>query len=251
MSARLSEATAILPHVRSHLVAAADGPAKATAVEVLLLPICEDGLLGYELVPDREAHTYVILGRNLQGEPVLRTTSYGSRRVGRAELVTVNGHLLSRAQRASRYSVQPRDFLLPDWTTAAESALTQLRALFEDRPRLTFASPEKSRGFEHALSIADSRLSRWDPIIRFFGIPNEADLGFTLSGGNGEEGTLAFRPPDVWTLRWNAPPDVINESWSVVVGSAAADGVAGSRRNLPDRRRRNRRASDRGGSMSS
>ena len=105
MSARLSEATAILPHVRSHLVAAADGPARATAVEVLLLPICEDGLLGYELVPDRETHTYVILGRNLQGEPVLRTTSYGSRRSGRAELVTVNGHLLSRAQRASRYSV--------------------------------------------------------------------------------------------------------------------------------------------------
>jgi hypothetical protein len=247
MSARLSEATAILPHVRSHLVAAANGPAQATAVEVLLLPICEDGLLGYELVPDRETHTYVILGRNPQGEPVLRTTSYGSRRAGRAELVTVNGHLLSRAQRASRYSVQPRDYLLPDWTTAAEAALTQLRALFDDRPGLAFASPEKSRGFEHALSIAHSRLSRWDPIIRFFGIPNEADLGFALLGGNGEEGTLAFRPPDVWTLRWNAPPDAINESWSVVVGVDAVDG-AGSGRNLPDRRRRNRRVTDRGGS---
>jgi len=211
-------------------------------MEVSLLPVCEDGLLGYELVPDREAHTYLILGCNVQGQPVLRKTTYGVGRAGTVELVAVNGHLLSRADRAARYSAQPRDYRLPDWTAAAESALTQLSVLFQDRPLLTFASSDKVLGLEHALSIAYSRLIRWDPIIQVFGLPNEAELGFALAGTNGEAGALAFRPPDLWTLHWNAPPDVIHESWSLDANSAGCV-VRGC--DTPDRRRRNRRASDR------
>jgi hypothetical protein len=42
-----------------------------------LLPIVEDGLFGYELLPDRNTHTYVTIDCNAQGEPFLRKTSYG------------------------------------------------------------------------------------------------------------------------------------------------------------------------------
>ena|SRR5204863_6711708 len=55
---RLSEATRLLPLIRSHLVAVASECPLGTALD--LVPIAEDGLFGYELVPDGEAHTYLI-----------------------------------------------------------------------------------------------------------------------------------------------------------------------------------------------
>src|SRR5438046_7860225 len=100
-----------------------------------MFPIVEDGLFGYELVPDCETHTYLILGCNAQNEAVLRKTSYGVGDPDALQLAAVNGHVLSRSERAARYGAQRRDSLYPNWLAAAESAWAQLRILFSDRPR--------------------------------------------------------------------------------------------------------------------
>jgi hypothetical protein len=71
---RLSEARQVLPLISGHVVAAASRHPFGTALE--LWPIVEDGLFGYELVSDRETHTYLIMACNAMGEPVLRRTSY-------------------------------------------------------------------------------------------------------------------------------------------------------------------------------
>ena len=244
---RLSDAAAILPLIRRHLVAALAGCPQAVAIEAL--PISEDGLLGYELVPDREAHTYLILGCNAQGAPVLRETSFGIGRAGAVELVAVNGRRLSGSGRAARHGIHPRDCLFPDWIAAAEAAAARLRLLFPGSPRVRRILSEKLRGFEDALSSAHSRLARWDPTIQFFGVPNEAELGFALRGTHGEAGALTFQQPGLWTLRWNAPPDAIHESLSAIANSNGGDGCGEGVCDFPDRRRRNRRATDRGRSL--
>ena len=51
----------------------------------------------------------------------------------------------------------------------------------------------------------------------FCGLPGEAELGFALSDANGGHGVLVYQRPDIWMLRWKAPPDAIYESWSVVL----------------------------------
>lgn len=243
---RLSEASHLLPLIRGHLVAAAPRPL-ATALD--LVPIVEDGLFGYELVPNRETHIYPIIGCNAQGEPVLRKNSYRAGAPDALHLVTVNGRLLSRSGHAARYGIQRRDSLFPNWHAAAESAWAHLLILFPDLPRQTPVLRENAHPWlDKALSVAHSHLVRWDPFIEFFGLPNEAHLGFALSGANGEHGELIFQQPGTWALRWNAPPEVVYESWSLVgedleAGNERVDGCLRS----PDRRAHCRRATDRGG----
>ena len=241
---RLSEASRLLPLIRGYLVAAAPRPL-ATTLD--LVPIVEDGLFGYELVPDRETHTYPIIGCNAQGEPVLRKNSYGFGAPDALRLVAVNGRLLSRSGRAARYSIQRRDFRFPNWLAAVESAWVNVLPQFPDLPRQTPVLRENmQRWLDSALSVAHSHLVRWDPFIEFFGLPNEMQLGFALSGASGEHGELIFQQPGTWALRWNAPPEIVRESWSLVVedleGNDRADGYLRS----PDRRARCRRAMDRG-----
>ena len=215
---RLSEAQHLLPLLRSHLVAAAPHYPLSVGLALDLLPIVEDGLFGYELVPDRKTHTYVIIGCNAQGEPVLRKTLYGVGAPSALQLVAVNGHILSRSERASRYSTQQRDSHFPDWPAAAESAWAQLLFLFPERPRQPVTVREHvHRCLDEALSIAHSHLAQWNPFIQFCGLPNEAQQGFALKGANGEHGELIFQRPDIWMLRWKAPPQAVYESWSVVV----------------------------------
>lgn len=240
---RLSEARHLLPLIRGQLTAAASRRPLATALD--LLPIVEDGLFGYELVPDRETHTYPIIGCNDQGEPVLRKTSYCLGAPGALQLVAVNGRLLSRSERALRYSIRRRDAVFPNWLAAIE----QLLVLFPEGPRRTPVLHENMHaGLDDALSVAHARLDHWDPFIQFFGLPNEAQLGFALTGASGEHGELIFHEPDTWSLRWNAPPEVVNESWSAAEERRGAgdDGVRGELR-FQDRRVHFRRATDRGG----
>ena len=242
---RLSEACHLLPLIRGYLVAAAPR-SPATALE--LVPIVEDGLFGYELVSDRETHIYPIIGCNAQGEPVLRKNSYYVGAPDALRLVAVNGRLLSRGGRAARYSIQRRDSLFPNWLVAAESAWAQLLPLFPDLPRRTKVLRAIShRWLDKGLFVAHSHLVRWDPFIEFFGLPNEAHLGFALSGASGEHGELTFRRPDTWALRWNAPPEIVCESWSLLAEDLEAgnDGMDAYLRS-PDRRTRCRRATDRG-----
>ena len=80
-----------------------------------------------------------------------------------------------------------------------------------------------------ALAVTYSHLAHWNPFIRFCGIPNEAQHGFALAGRHGEHGELIFQRPDIWMLRWKAPPRAVYESWSVALADpdAASDLVRG------------------------
>jgi hypothetical protein len=229
---RLSEARHLLPLFRSHLIAAASHHPLAEGLVLDLLPIVEDGLFGYELVPDRKTHTYLTLGCNRLGEPVLRKTLYGVGAPSTLQLVAANGHILSRSGRAARYSTQQRDYHFADWPAAAESAWAHLLSLFPERPRQPAAVREHvHRCLDEALSIAHSHLAPWNPFIRFCGLPNEPQRGFVLTGAKGEHGELVFQRPDIWMLRWKAPPQAVYESWSVVLPEAnlASDGAHGDR----------------------
>jgi hypothetical protein len=240
---RLSEARHLLPLIRGQLAAAASRRPLATALE--LLPIVEDGLFGYELVPDRETHTYPIIGCNDRGEPVLRKTSYCIGAPGALQLVAVDGRLLSRVERAARYSSQRRDAVFPSWVAAAE----QLLVMFPEGSRRTPVLRENMhRWLDQALTVAHTHLVHWDPFIQFFGLPNEAQLGFALTGMGGEHGELIFHEPDTWTLRWDAPPEVVNASWSVLAQEPErVNGSVPGEFCFPDRRMHFRRATDRGG----
>ena len=222
---RLSEARHLLPLVRSHIIAVASRYPLPTGLALDLLPIVEDGLFGYELLPDRNTHTYVSIGCNAHGEPVLRKTLYGVGAPNALQLVAVNGPILSRSERAARYSTQQRDSNFPDWTAAAESAWAQLLFLFPERPRQLVAVREHvHRCLDEALSIAYSHLAYWNPFIQFCGLPNEAQRGFALKGIHGEHGELIFQRPDIWMLRWKAPPQAVYESWSVQLPDLDAAG---------------------------
>jgi len=215
---RLSEARHLLPLLRGHVSAVASRYPLPDGLALDLLPIVEDGLFGYELVPDRETHTYVTIGCNRQGEPVLRKTWYGVGAPNALQLVAVNGHVLSRTERAARYHTQQRDACFPEWAAAAEAAWAQLLFLFPERPRQPVAVREHMhRCLDEALSIAHAHLARWNPYIRFCGLPNEAEHGFALRGAKGEYGELVFQRPDIWMLRWKAASQAVYESWSVVL----------------------------------
>lgn len=131
---RLSEARHLLSLIRGHIVAAASRYPLPTGMGLNLLPIVEDGLFGYELVPDRKAHTYLTIGCDARGAPVVRKTLYGVDAPNDLQLVAVNGHILSRTERAARYSIRQRDSHFTEWSAAAESAWAQLVILFPERP---------------------------------------------------------------------------------------------------------------------
>jgi hypothetical protein len=239
---RLSEARRLLPLLRDCLVRAAPRPL-ATAVD--LLPILEDGLFGYELIPDRETHIFPIIGCNAQGEAVVRRNTYDVSAPAALHLAAVNGRFLSCARREG---IQRRDARFHNWAAAAESAWEQILILCSDLPRDTPILQERAhRGLDKALCAAQAYLDRWDPFIEFLGLPDEAQLGLVLTGSGGERGELMFKQPDTWALRWNAPPVVVRESWSQEARDLEPGGdVRNDYRRSSDRRAQFRRASDRG-----
>jgi hypothetical protein len=189
-----------------------------TGLALDLLPIVEDGLFGYELVPDRKTHTHLIIGCNAHGQPVLRKTSYGGDAPNALQLVAVNGHTLEGSERTSRNGTPQRDAHFADWPDATESAWAHLLFLFSGQPRQPVAVRDHvHRCLDEALAIAHSHLVHWNPFIQFCGLPNEAQLGYALKGTRGEHGVLTFQAPDMWMLRWKASPHAVYESWSVVL----------------------------------
>jgi len=243
---RLSEATHLLPLISDNIVAAVAQHPLRTGLE--LLPIVEDELFGYELVPDQETHTYLIIGRNAHGVPALRMTSYSVGAPNALQLIAVNGRLLSRQERAARYRIQRRDNVFADWPAAAEAACIQLNSLFPtgSAARLYTAPGRRHRHVEEALCVAYSHLARTDPSIAFFGLPNEAQMGFALTDDTGNGGELIFQLPDTWKLRWNAAGDVVDESWPITEdGLALTMPGKHGQFDVSDRRMHRRRASDR------
>jgi len=219
----LSEARHLLPLLRLHLAAAAAHFPLAAGLTLDLVPIVEDGLFGYELIPGRETHTYLSLGRDAEGTPVLRTTCYGTGGQTALRLIAVNGQLLSRGERAARYTTQQREFRFADWEPAAEAVMAQLLTLFPERPRQAVTLIEEgNRALDAALAIAHSHLARWNPTIHFCGLQDEALQGFALRGNHGEHGELILQRPDIWILRWKTATDAVYESWSVAPADAGA-----------------------------
>ncbi len=230
--------------IRAHLLDAAVARMLPCAID--LLPIVEDGLFGYELVPDRETHTYLIVGSNAEGTPILRQITYGVGAPGMLRLAAVNGHHVSRSERAARFSTSVRDEPFSNWFDAAESAWVQLLRLFPKTLRQPEAPRNDLHGFEEALATAHLHLIRWDPFIQFFGLPNEAQLGYALTGTNGEHGTLTFEQPDTWSLHWTTATEVLYESWATVTDDLDPSSKTASDVHFPNRRAHFRRATDAG-----
>ena len=225
---RLSEARHLLPLLRLHLAAAAAHFPLSAGLTLDLIPMVEDGLFGYEIIPGRETHTYLSLGCDAEGVPMLRKTSYGSGQTA-VRLVAIDGQLLSRAERVARCSAQQREMRFADFDAAAEAAMAQLLTLFPERPRQPVTLIDGgNRSLDGALAIAHSHLLRWNPAIHFCGLPDEAIQGFALRGSQGEHGELILQRPDIWILRWKTAIDAVYESWSV----ANSDADTAGRRDL-------------------
>ena len=215
---RLSEAKNLLPILRAQLVAASPRHSLPIGSSLDLLPIVEDGLFGYELVPDRNTNTYLTIGFCATGEAVLRRVEACPKAPSALRLATRNGEAVTGANSYPRNADQRHDSLFRELSDAVESGFSQLVTLFPERPR----KPVELRVNVHryldvALSIAHAHLSAWNPFVQFVGLPNEAQYGFALTGDHGEHGELISRRPDMWILRWKSPEAVISEEWAVLL----------------------------------
>jgi hypothetical protein len=221
---RISEAKQQLPLLRAQLVGAASRYTLPADLSVDLLPIVEAGLFGYELVPDRSTSICLTIGFDEKRAPVLRKTSYGTEAPTFLRLAAQDGRAVIRNP-PEAHRTQQRDSIFSDLQSAVESTWDQLGSLFPDKPRQPIELDETPhRVLDEALHVAHSHLAAWDPFIEFFGIPNEAQQGFALRGANGARGELLSTRPDIWILRWKAPPHAVYEEWSVVVpGTDAAE----------------------------
>jgi len=226
---RLSEANRILPLLRERIAATSIAHSLPRGLVIQLVPIVEDGLFGFELESDRETNTYLIIGCNAQGVPVIRQTMYDTQMPSALQLVAVHGQRQSRPDREARVLAQRRDSQFNDWPDAVEALWNRLSTLFPGHPRQRVAIPDaRNRSLEGALSVAWTHLERWNPVIMFCGLPDEAELGFALGDATDGHGILIYQRPDIWMLRWKAPPDAIYESWSVVLPAIDAERNAGN-----------------------
>jgi hypothetical protein len=215
---RLSEAKTLLPILRAQLVAAAPRYSLPIGISLDLLPIVEDGLFGYELVPDRNTHTYFTIGFCATGEAVLRRAVLCTNAPSVLRLAAVKGKSFAGTNFRPRNSSQQHDSRFGELSDAVESGFSQLVTIFPERPRKPIELHVTWHQYlGEALSIAHMHLSHWNPFVQFFGLPNEAQYGFALRGDHGEHGELASRRPGMWVLRWHSPEAVIYEEWDVVL----------------------------------
>ena len=215
---RLSEAKSLLPILRAQFVAASPRYSLPVGISLDLLPIVEDGLFGYELVPDRNTNTYLTIGFCVTGEAVLRRAESCPSAPSALRLATRNGESVAGTNSHPRNSARRRDSLFRELSDAVDSGFSQLVTLFPERPRKPIElRVNVHRYLDEALSIAHAHLSAWNPFVQFFGLPNEAQYGFALTGDRGEHGELISQRPDMWVLRWKSREAVISEEWAVLL----------------------------------
>src|SRR4029077_16923022 len=94
----------------------------------------EDGLFGYELVPDRNTHTYLTIGCRETGEALLRRT-LSADAPSALRLAAVDGKSVSRRNLNAPRPTQQRDFRFAEISEAVEAGLSQLVTQFPERPR--------------------------------------------------------------------------------------------------------------------
>lgn len=213
---RISQARDLLPLVRAHLVAAAAHSSLPAGVSLELMPIVEDGLIGYEFLPNQAKNIYLTIGCDGSGAPVLRESSYRTLPQSVLRLASVNGRALPRDGIAAGLRLQQHDTVFRDWSLTSEAAWRGLAALFPEEPRHAI----EVRGAWHecldcALAIADAHLAGCDPCIDFCGVPNEAQYGFALTEVGGGRGRLTSRRPGTWVLWFQSAEITLNEEWSV------------------------------------
>jgi hypothetical protein len=224
---RLSEAKTLLPLLRAELIAAAPRYSLPNNISLDLLPIVEDGLFGYEIVPDRSTHTYLTVGWYEAGEAVLRRTVCYVAAPSTLRLAALNGESIACSNFRSRNCPPQRDARFVETSEAVDSGLSQLVALFAEGPRKTVEfNVNVHRYLDEALATAHAYLSQWNPFIEFVGLPDEAQFGFALKGLHGGHGELVSRRPDMWVLRWKSPDAVINEEWAVMLPESNATSVS-------------------------
>jgi hypothetical protein len=222
---RLSEARTLLPVLRAQLVAAATRHSLPGSLGLELLPIVEDGLFGYEILPSRDAHTYLTIGRNDRGVPTLRRSLYCVEAPSELRLATVNGRLLSQRELDAWHLIRTRDESFPDWAAAAHALWTALSELYPEAPRHPMAFHDTPHAdLDAALTVASAHLAGRDPAIAFCGVPDEAKYGFGLRHANGEGGHLVGWPPGRWKLRWEGAGGTLTAEWP----AASVDAVAGT-----------------------
>ena len=213
---RLSEAGELLPLLRTHIFVAASNNPRAAGSLLDLVPILDEGLFGCELISSGDTDTCFTLGCKHNRRPVVREVRY---RVSPSalRLATLDGQTVGCRELRFQLRQRQRDREFPDWSSAAAFALTTIGALFGDRPpHPPILAPGALHSLEWALNFANVRLARWDPFIHFFGLPNEAQLGYGLQGDGDEHGQLVFCHPDVWTLRWKSSREAVDEKWSLI-----------------------------------
>lgn len=227
---RISQAKDLLQIIRGHLVAAAAHHSLPPGLSLDLLPIVEDGLIGYEFLPNQATSSYLTMGCDDRGVPVLRQRMYRTEPPPALRVASVNGRTISQGQKWAAQNPRRRDAILPDWPSTAEAAWIELASLFPDQPRHSIEVDETYyHGLDEALAIAHSHLAKWDPCIDFCGVPDEAQYGFALTHANGGRGLLASRQPGQWALWFQCPYVALNEEWSLPpVDRASAWACAGT-----------------------
>ncbi len=178
-SPRLSEAKTLLPLLRAQLIAAAPRYSLPANISLDLLPIVEDGLFGYELVPDRNTHTYFTVGLDETGEAVLRGSLCYVGAPSTLRIAALNGESVACRNFSPQNCPPKRDSIFAEMSDAVDSALSQLLALFPERPRKAAEfQVNLHRYLDEALATAHACLSQWNPFIEFVRLPDEAQYGF-------------------------------------------------------------------------
>src|SRR5262245_1700207 len=88
---RISQAKDLFPIVRAHLAASAALHSLPAGLSLELLPIVEDGLAGYEILPNRVTPTYLTIGWERRGRPVVRESSYRDGSPASLRVVSADG----------------------------------------------------------------------------------------------------------------------------------------------------------------
>src|SRR5262245_53402782 len=119
---RISHAKDLLPIIRDHLIAAAPHHSLPAGLSLDLLPIVEDGLVCYEFLPNQATNSYLSIGCDDRGVPVLRQRRYRAESSGGLRVAAVNGRTLSSGGKGAGSNLRRRDAILPDWPSTAEAA---------------------------------------------------------------------------------------------------------------------------------
>ena len=132
---RLSEARDFLPFLRAALAAASGRHTLPDGFSLDLVPIVEQGVFGYEMLPDLESCDYLTIGRDEEARPLLRRSVYHHESAAVLRLATFKGRVIAQHNLDRSNRVQCCDVTFADWDIAAEAAWNEFDALFPNVPR--------------------------------------------------------------------------------------------------------------------